>query len=88
MQPVHVWIRSESRSTERRTPLAPADVLHRAGLTRLSNLQAERTTASQLGSELESEIDDQEATVGFRDIDKNDDGLIDFEEFVAWWTED
>lgn len=38
--------------------------------------------------ELESEIDDKEATVGFRDIDTNDDGLIDFEEFVAWWTED
>ncbi|KAA1427235.1 saccharopine dehydrogenase [Nocardioides antri] len=26
MQPVHVWIRSESRSTERRAPLAPGDV--------------------------------------------------------------
>jgi saccharopine dehydrogenase (NAD+, L-lysine-forming) len=26
MQPVHVWIRSESRSTERRAPLSPADV--------------------------------------------------------------
>jgi saccharopine dehydrogenase (NAD+, L-lysine forming) len=26
MQPVHVWIRSESRGTERRTPVVPADV--------------------------------------------------------------
>ncbi|MGB0101562.1 MAG: saccharopine dehydrogenase [Nocardioides sp.] len=26
MQPVHVWIRSESRGTERRAPLVPADV--------------------------------------------------------------
>lgn len=26
MQPVHVWIRSESRSTERRVPVVPADV--------------------------------------------------------------
>ena len=38
--------------------------------------------------ELEADIDDKAATVGFRDIDTNDDGLIDFEEFVAWWTED
>ena len=26
MQPVHVWIRSESRSTERRAPVVPADI--------------------------------------------------------------
>ncbi|HYF71747.1 MAG TPA: hypothetical protein VD864_02940, partial [Nocardioides sp.] len=26
MQPVHVWIRSESRDTERRAPIVPADV--------------------------------------------------------------
>lgn len=26
MQPVHVWIRSESRGTERRAPVAPADI--------------------------------------------------------------
>ncbi|HEY6934895.1 MAG TPA: hypothetical protein VI452_15950, partial [Marmoricola sp.] len=26
MQPVHVWIRSESRGTERRAPVVPADV--------------------------------------------------------------
>jgi hypothetical protein len=38
--------------------------------------------------ELEWEISEREAHVGFQDIDTNDDGLIDFEEFVAWWTED
>jgi calmodulin len=38
--------------------------------------------------ELEAEVDEKEARVGFGDIDTNDDGLIDFEEFVAWWTED
>jgi calmodulin/calcium-binding protein CML/plastin-2 len=38
--------------------------------------------------ELEANIDDKEAKVGFHDIDTNDDGLIDFEEFLAWWTED
>ena len=26
MQPVHVWVRSESRGTERRAPVVPADV--------------------------------------------------------------
>ena len=30
----------------------------------------------------------EEAKVGFQDIDTNDDGLIDFQEFVAWWAED
>ena len=34
------------------------------------------------------EISEREAHIGFQDIDTNDDGLIDFEEFVAWWTED
>jgi calmodulin/calcium-binding protein CML/plastin-2 len=38
--------------------------------------------------ELEANIDEKEAKVGFHDIDTNDDGLIDFEEFLAWWTED
>ncbi len=38
--------------------------------------------------ELESEIGEKEAKVGFADIDTNDDGLIDFPEFVDWWTED
>jgi Ca2+-binding EF-hand superfamily protein len=38
--------------------------------------------------ELESDVSDREAKIGFADIDTNDDGLIDFEEFVAWWTEE
>jgi len=38
--------------------------------------------------ELDAGISESEAKIGFRDIDTNDDGLIDFDEFVAWWTED
>jgi len=38
--------------------------------------------------ELEANMSAKEAKIGFQDIDTNDDGLIDFEEFVAWWAED
>lgn len=38
--------------------------------------------------ELEANMSEEEAKIGFQDIDTNDDGLIDFKEFVAWWTED
>lgn len=38
--------------------------------------------------ELEADASEAETRVGFRDIDTNDDGRIDFGEFVAWWTED
>ena len=38
--------------------------------------------------ELEAGISEREARVGFDDIDTNDDGLIDFREFAAWWRED
>jgi len=38
--------------------------------------------------ELEAEMSEREVAIGFKDIDTNDDGLIDFTEFVAWWTED
>ncbi len=38
--------------------------------------------------ELESEMSEREAKIGFEEIDTNDDGLIDFEEFVAWWKAD
>lgn len=38
--------------------------------------------------ELEANMSEEEAKVGFQDIDTNDDGLIDFKEFVSWWTED
>jgi calmodulin len=37
---------------------------------------------------LEAEMTESETRTGFRDIDANDDGLIDFNEFVAWWTEE
>jgi Ca2+-binding EF-hand superfamily protein len=38
--------------------------------------------------ELEAGVSAGEARTGFQDIDSNDDGLIDFKEFVAWWTEE
>ena len=38
--------------------------------------------------ELEAAMSNEDAQIGFQDIDTNDDGLIDFDEFVAWWSED
>ena len=38
--------------------------------------------------ELDAGMTEADVRVGFQDIDTNDDGLIDFREFVAWWTED
>jgi Ca2+-binding EF-hand superfamily protein len=38
--------------------------------------------------ELDAEMSRRDIEIGFKDIDTNDDGLIDFDEFVAWWTED
>jgi Ca2+-binding EF-hand superfamily protein len=38
--------------------------------------------------ELDAGMSETETKVGFQDIDTNDDGLIDFREFVAWWSED
>jgi calmodulin/calcium-binding protein CML/plastin-2 len=38
--------------------------------------------------ELEAEMSANDIEIGFKDIDTNDDGLIDFLEFVAWWSED
>ena len=43
---------------------------------------------SSMLDELEAEMSKNDIEIGFKDIDTNDDGLIDFEEFVAWWTED
>lgn len=43
---------------------------------------------SAMLDELEAEMSDREIEIGFKDIDTNDDGLIDFGEFVDWWTED
>jgi calmodulin/calcium-binding protein CML/plastin-2 len=42
----------------------------------------------QMLQSLEAEITASEAHIGFQEIDTNDDGLIDFQEFVDWWTED
>jgi Ca2+-binding EF-hand superfamily protein len=38
--------------------------------------------------ELEAGMSAREARTGFEEIDRNDDGLVDFREFVAWWRED
>jgi Ca2+-binding EF-hand superfamily protein len=43
---------------------------------------------SAMLDELESGMSAKEIEIGFQDIDTNDDGLIDFSEFVDWWTED
>jgi calmodulin/calcium-binding protein CML/plastin-2 len=43
---------------------------------------------AQMLDELEAEMSEAEIRTGFGDIDKNDDGRIDFTEFVAWWAED
>lgn len=37
--------------------------------------------------ELESYVGDSEARIGFAAIDSDHDGAIDFDEFLAWWTE-
>ena len=43
---------------------------------------------SAMLDELEADMSDRDIEIGFKDIDTNDDGLIDFSEFVDWWTED
>ena len=43
---------------------------------------------SAMLDELEAGMTDKDIEIGFKDIDTNDDGLIDFQEFVAWWAED
>ena len=35
--------------------------------------------------QLEAEVSDEEARIGFDEIDIDDDGAISFDEFVAWW---
>ena len=37
--------------------------------------------------QLESEVSDKEARIGFDEIDADDDGAISFDEFVAWWRD-
>jgi calmodulin len=36
---------------------------------------------------LEGGMSEDEIAIGFDEIDTDDDGLIDFDEFVAWWQE-
>lgn len=43
---------------------------------------------SAMLDELEADMSPSDIEIGFKDIDTNDDGLIDFDEFVAWWAED
>ena len=43
---------------------------------------------SAMLDELEAQMTGSDIEIGFKDIDTNDDGLIDFQEFVAWWAED
>ena len=43
---------------------------------------------SAMLDELEAGMTDGDIEIGFQDIDTNDDGLIDFQEFVTWWAED
>lgn len=37
---------------------------------------------------LEAGMSDEEARIGFGEIDTDDDEAIGFDEFVAWWTRD
>ncbi len=43
---------------------------------------------AEMLDELEAGMSESEIRTGFGDIDTNDDGLIDFKEFVTWWAED
>jgi Ca2+-binding EF-hand superfamily protein len=43
---------------------------------------------AEMLDELEAEMSKNESVTGFREIDTNEDGLIDFAEFCAWWAED
>jgi calmodulin len=43
---------------------------------------------AEMLEELEAGMSENETRTGFNDIDTNDDGRIDFTEFVAWWSED
>jgi Ca2+-binding EF-hand superfamily protein len=38
-------------------------------------------------NELEADIDEPEARIGFRAIDTDRDGAIELDEFVEWWSE-
>lgn len=36
---------------------------------------------------LEGDMSEEEVAIGFDEIDTDEDGLIDFNEFLAWWQE-
>ena len=38
-------------------------------------------------ADLEADMPERDARIGFHEIDTDHDGTIDFNEFVAWWTE-
>jgi calmodulin len=38
-------------------------------------------------TDLEADMSPEEAEIGFDEIDTDSDGLIDFDEFLAWWQE-
>jgi Ca2+-binding EF-hand superfamily protein len=37
--------------------------------------------------QLDAEVSDDEARIGFDEVDSDDDGAISFDEFVAWWRD-
>jgi Ca2+-binding EF-hand superfamily protein len=37
--------------------------------------------------DLEGDMSEEEVAIGFDAIDTDEDGLIDFNEFLAWWQE-
>jgi Ca2+-binding EF-hand superfamily protein len=43
---------------------------------------------AELMALLDEEMDDSACRIGFREIDADRDGAIEFDEFVAWWTSD
>lgn len=42
---------------------------------------------SQLLQNIGSEVSEQECRIGFEELDTDKDGMIDFSEFMAWWTD-
>jgi Ca2+-binding EF-hand superfamily protein len=42
----------------------------------------------ELMESLDPDMTDEEALIGFREIDSNRDGGIDLHEFLTWWTAD
>jgi Ca2+-binding EF-hand superfamily protein len=47
----------------------------------------DRAEFAELLDALDAQMNDEEADVGFREIDSNHNGKIEFEEFLAWWQD-